>query len=1434
MEKQSENVFTWIITSFSMCHQPNKQFLRSPEFTSNYLPDMNWQILLLPRGNSDENYIAVYLRRTDGIPELCNINYTMQGLDVNGKSVFYSNVCTREFEGESTWGCPMMCKRDSLFMSLKNDILIIELTLSPSDQELLPTLSYKNGLFADVVLRANGAEFKVHKAVLLARWPKLVEKLDTEGTCEQVFDMGSNVLEAILKYVYTGKLDCNESDSLAELYTACEKCELPILQICLPVVTQKARTSINVQKISFEWPIKNFSSLPLNTVLHCHSFNVDILKSCKWNLSLHIYEDEMYGCRAFDIFLCKMNDPESNPIFVRSNIFNGFSSFENEHLFGIEKNWKCGNFSRVAVDPDGVLRLKFEFRFSDCSSVSEIRESSYAYVPSINCHSINNDFRNLYNSGMLSDINIIVGSETFPAHKFVLCARSPVFSRMFQTDMIELDKNDVKISDIEPQIMDKLLLFMYTGSFETSLGEAAEQLYVVADKYDVPALKKRCSSFLKSNLNAKNVCRILELANMHSDDDLYKSVFRYSFEHAEEIFSTDEWEAIAKGNLYVKFLQEMFLEERLTKTYYQMAELVDRYPVINKPIRIAIWNANGLLRRLDELREFLRNHDIDIAIITETHASKNRQFSIPNYCSYGCERVNSRGGGVMLYVKQDYESHLIKQSREYGCELVTASVVLPIYGKINFSAFYNPPKNTLSDEILNSILPSETPTIVAGDFNAKHKSWKCRKSNKNGRVLHTYIIERNRIKIHAPNEYIYRSRRNEFSDILDISLSNTEIPITLNVKNELSSDHLPIDADEDGRSLCELPPTQPSSMEFCDSSQTNALPLDTPNVQSCTESNPSDDNTQDDRSNLITEFYGLKTQFEAIQQQKMFLKRTGAPLDTSGYQQLDLAGKTLFNKINDIANRLNVQIFQLPATLQEFQQLLENEKIAKMAAEKEALLRKEKLKDNLKPVSRTHSVKKQADRPVSTPSAQDTITASSRKRKTASVDSEGFITPASRKQGKTPEIITIDDSNPTEFQCAQSYLWARWPEMAKKLEAKNSEIHLDVEPNMLETIIKYIYTGEMDFNKHESLDIYAAAVKCEISSLSSLPIVAMTARTHINVKKISFEWPIGKLSRLPVHTELQSHVFAAHGTSEWSLIFNIRMDAKTGKLFKISLCRKNCLFSMKPVFVRTKISLDKFSKTYLAEGEHMFKSFENWVCAEFPGGMDSEELEDVLLLKCEFKFADWKYSTHVEEIEHAFVSPIINHFRADLRNLYKGGKVSDIDIAVGSRIFPAHKFILCARSSVFFRIFEAKRKKWKSSIFTISDVDPEVMDEMLLFMYSGNLEKPLEETAMKLYAAADKYDVVALKQKCLFFLKSNTTVQNVCSVLQLSHMYNDDEWHKAALEFFAAHVAEVLSTDEWKKIPKDNFWFKILENVIVKNIPTEKAVPDVDRKVKQS
>jgi len=73
-----------------------------------------------------------------------------------------------------------------------------------------------------------------------------------------------------------------------------------------------------------------------------------------------------------------------------------------------------------------------------------------------------------------------------------------------------------------------------------------------------------------------------------------------------------------------------------------------------------------------------------------------------------------------------------------------------------------------------------------------------------------------------------------------------------------------------------------------------------------------------------------------------------------------------------------------------------------------------------------------------------------------------------------------------------------------------------------------------------------------------------------------------------------------------------------------------------------------------------------------------------------------------------------------------------------------HFFLLAARSDVFAAMFEHEMEERKLNRVAITDVDHEVLKEMLRFIYTGKAPN-LEKMADDLLAAADK---VSLPSNC--------------------------------------------------------------------------------------
>lgn len=91
-----------------------------------------------------------------------------------------------------------------------------------------------------------------------------------------------------------------------------------------------------------------------------------------------------------------------------------------------------------------------------------------------------------------ADCTLNVGGIPIKAHNNILAAVSPVFEAMFrQEGTTESVSNVVNITDIEYNIMNELVRYIYTGE-SPNLQTMAVELLVAADKYSMMDLKVEC------------------------------------------------------------------------------------------------------------------------------------------------------------------------------------------------------------------------------------------------------------------------------------------------------------------------------------------------------------------------------------------------------------------------------------------------------------------------------------------------------------------------------------------------------------------------------------------------------------------------------------------------------------------------------------------------------------------------------------------------------------------------------------------------------------------------------------------------------------------------------------------------------------------------------------------------------------------------------
>jgi len=141
--------------------------------------------------------------------------------------------------------------------------------------------------------------------------------------------------------------------------------------------------------------------------------------------------------------------------------------------------------------------------------------------------------------------------------------------------------------------------------------------------------------------------------------------------------------------------------------------------------------------------------------------------------------------------------------------------------------------------------------------------------------------------------------------------------------------------------------------------------------------------------------------------------------------------------------------------------------------------------------------------------------------------------------------------------------------------------------------------------------------------------------------------------------------------------------------------------------------------------------------------------------------------------------------------LYESQKYADITFEVEGRELKAHKVILAARSPVLAAMFESNLAESQKNYVCVTDVDFRVMQAVLRFIYTGDvvnrsgLDKPTldMDAAIKLYEAADKYDLPTLSKAMEEFVMYNLDKEFAIRALIAAHLHNSVKLKRTCIKY---------------------------------------------------
>ncbi|GBN94318.1 Speckle-type POZ protein [Araneus ventricosus] len=392
------------------------------------------------------------------------------------------------------------------------------------------------------------------------------------------------------------------------------------------------------------------------------------------------------------------------------------------------------------------------------------------------------------------------------------------------------------------------------------------------------------------------------------------------------------------------------------------------------------------------------------------------------------------------------------------------------------------------------------------------------------------------------------------------------------------------------------------------------------------------------------------------------------------------------------------------------------------------------------------------------------------------------------------------------------------------------------------TFAKGLGYGDSDFlcmdevllrGKSECLPQGTLNVRCRmwLSEGSIQKAGKYTARTRIGIEKISFLHKVENFSALKPNEKntvrIQSHSKTRCVISS-SLYFTDSSCCEDKVMVEI-VCSDS-----KYILRKQKLSLLNGSEDVIECGEAdiRFDAIKTDI-QKLPLSLTREIIldrkseylpNDELSLICECAFSTGIEFAKIEETQHELPVAVFKQICKNARNkdrynaaeklsactsasedmkaIYVNQCLTDVVLKTESKTFPAHKSVLCARSSVFKAMLTNDMKEKNTDCIQVDDLEDDTVKQLLLFLYSDNLESLQWESAIKLYYVGDRYAIEKLKVLCSSFLVDNLGISSASELLLLADTHSDSDLKNFVDDFVLKHKEQIIDSDEWKNLEK--------------------------------
>lgn len=150
-----------------------------------------------------------------------------------------------------------------------------------------------------------------------------------------------------------------------------------------------------------------------------------------------------------------------------------------------------------------------------------------------------------------------------------------------------------------------------------------------------------------------------------------------------------------------------------------------------------------------------------------------------------------------------------------------------------------------------------------------------------------------------------------------------------------------------------------------------------------------------------------------------------------------------------------------------------------------------------------------------------------------------------------------------------------------------------------------------------------------------------------------------------------------------------------------------------------------------------------------------------------------------------------------LKELLKENKFVDCILKVGDRSLPCHRLIMAACSPYFRELYfteDGVEKKDSSKEVVLENVDPTIMDMIVNYLYSADIEIT-DENVQDVFAVANRFQIPSVFTICVNYLQNKLSLGSCLAIFRMGLVLNCPRLAVAARDFIAERF-ETLYKDE--------------------------------------